>query len=122
MKIFLTIIITAVLTWFAFSLIQSVRTGVERLWLISAVKVPGRMAIEDIQKDMNEGRYDIAKAKLQIFMDTWQRFDRGPDSNSGRGIGDIMVAFSKIDTNQAINNPKREDPLNESQPIGSKTK
>jgi len=99
MKIFLTISITAVLTWFAFSFIQSVRTGVEHLWLISAVKVPGKMAIEDIQKDMNEGRYDIAKAKRQIIMDTWQRRDRGADSNSGRGIGDIMVAFSKIDTN-----------------------
>jgi hypothetical protein len=118
MKIFLTIIITAVLTWFAFSFIQSVRTGVERLWLISAVKVPGKMAIEDIQKDMNEGRYDIAKAKLQIFKDTWQRFNKGPDSNSGFGIGDIMVAFSKIDTNQT----KSDFTTNKNEAVHSGTK
>ena len=100
MKIFLTIIITAVLTWFTFSFIQSVHTGIDRLWLMSAVKAPGKMAIEDIQKDMNEGRYDLAKTKLQIFKETWQRFNNEPPLNSGRGIGDIMVAFSKIDTNQ----------------------
>ena len=122
MKTFLTIIITAVLTWFTFSVVQAIRINTERLWLVSAVKVPGKMAIEDIQKDMNEGEYDIAKAKLQIFKDTWQRFDSGPDSNSGRGIGDVMVAFSKIDASQATNNFKQKDSVNKDEPIRSGTK
>jgi hypothetical protein len=67
--------------------------------MISAIKAPGKMAITEIQKDLDEGRTDLAKKKLQVFMDTWQRFDKGPDSCSGLGIGDIMVSFSTIDTN-----------------------
>ena len=110
-KTFLTIIITALLTWLTCSVIQAGRTGVEHLWLASAIKVPGKMAIAEIQTDMNEGRYDLAKAKLQIFMDTWKRFDSGPDSCSGRGIGDIRMAFLEVDTNYVTGNhlaPSRE--------------
>ena len=120
MKTFLVIIVSAAITWIAFSIIQGVRTGAERLWLISAIKAPGRMAISEIQTDMDAGRYDLARAKLKIFMDTWQRFDRGPDAFGGRGIGDVMVAFSSIDTNQApISEPK--GPASGSQPIRSET-
>ena len=100
MKTVLTIIITAVVSWFAASLIHAVRTGTERLWLVSAIKVPGRMAISEIQTDMNEGRFGLAKAKLQALADTWQRFDRGPDSFRGRGIGDVMVALGNAEKTQ----------------------
>jgi len=54
------------------------------------------MAISEIQTDMNEGRFGMAKAKLQALADTWQRFDRGPDSFSGRGIGDVMVSLGAV--------------------------
>jgi len=103
-KTFLTIIVTILVTWITFSVVRATRTGVERLWLVSAIKAPGTMAITEIQTDMNEGRYDLAKAKLQIFKDTWKRFDGGPDSFRGLGIGDILVAFSKIDTNSVSGN------------------
>jgi hypothetical protein len=99
-KTILTIVATALLTWTASSVAYSVHRGVERLWLVSAVKVPGKMAIAEIQTDMNAGRYDLAKAKLQAFSVTWERFNNGPDSFSGRGIGDIMLTFSKIETNR----------------------
>lgn len=98
-KMILTIFVTGLLTWTALSVAHSVREGVERLWLVSAIKVPGKKAIAEIQTDMNAGRYDLAKAKLQALMDTWERFDNGPDSFSGRGIGDIMTTFSRIETN-----------------------
>ena len=101
MKTFLIIIVTAAITWITVSVIHGVRTGVERLWLISAIKVPGRMALSEIQTDMNAERYAVAKAKIDALMDTWQRFDSGPDSFRGSGIGDIMVAFSKLDTNSS---------------------
>ena len=55
-KTFLVIFITALLTWITFSVFQAMHTGVERLWLVSAIKVPGHMAIADIQVNMNEGR------------------------------------------------------------------
>jgi hypothetical protein len=99
MKTFLVIVVTATVTWFVASFVHGVQTGTERLWLISAVKAPGRMAIEDIQADMAAERYQLAKAKIDLLADTWHRFDSGPDSFRGSGIGDIMVTFSKLDTN-----------------------
>jgi hypothetical protein len=103
MKTFLVIIATAVITWVALSLIQGLKTGAERLWLISAIKVPGRMALGDVQSDMKAGNYKLAKAKMDIFVETWQRFESGSDGFRGPGIGDIMVSFSKIDTNRIAN-------------------
>lgn len=106
MKTFLIIVVTAAITWITVSVIHGVRTGAERLWLISAIKVPGRMALGEIQADMNARRYDVAKAKIDFLMSRWQRFDSGPDSFKGSGIGDIMVAFSKLDTNSSPTLPK----------------
>ncbi len=106
MKTFLTIVITAAITWSTVSVVHGLRTGVERLWLVSAIKAPGRMALAEIQTDMNAGRYDVAKVKIDILMTAWQKFDSGPDSFRGSGIGDIMVAFSKLDTNGSSTLPK----------------
>jgi hypothetical protein len=118
MKIFLIIVITAVATWIVASLVNGVRTGTERLWMVSAIKAPGGMAISDIQGDMNAGRYDIAKEKIDAFMTTWQRFSSGPDSCRGAGIGDIMVTFSKI---LGHTNVEPDGTANRSQPIRSET-
>ena len=67
--------------------------------MVSSIKAPGRWALREIQADMNAGRHDLAKAKIDAFVTTWQRFESGPDSCRGSGIGDIMVTFSKLDTN-----------------------
>ena len=83
--------------------------------MISAVKVPGGMALREIQSDMNAGRYESAKAKINAFADTWQRFNSGPDSCSGLGIGDLMVTLSKLDTNHTAAVP--DGAANRSQPI-----
>jgi len=115
MKTFLIIVATAATTWFALSVVHSLRTGVERLWMISAVKAPGGMALREIQSDMNAGRYESAKAKINAFADTWQRFNSGPDSCSGLGIGDILVTFSKLDTNGTAAAP--DGAANRSQPV-----
>ena len=101
MKTFLVIVVTAAITWLTFSVIHGVRGGVEGLWMKSAIKAPGRMALSEIQTEMNAERYALAKTKLDALMDTWQRFDSGPDSCRGSGIGDIMVTFSKIGTNSS---------------------
>ncbi len=102
MKTFFVIVVTAVVTWIVASVVHGVQAGTERLWLVSSVKAPGRMALGEIQADMNAGRYELAKAKIDTLMDTWQRFDSGPDSFRGAGIGDIMVAFSKLGTNGVV--------------------
>ena len=117
MKTFLTIMITAVLTWIAAGLFHGLRTGAERLWMVSALKAPGRMAIGDIQQDMHAGRYDLARAKVDAFMRIWQRFSSGTDSCHGAGIGDIMVTFSKIQDDTNVENAG----ANASQPIHSET-
>ncbi|HWD19571.1 MAG TPA: hypothetical protein VHB20_09840 [Verrucomicrobiae bacterium] len=99
----LVMVATALCTGIVCSVIQGMRTGVERLWLVSAVKVPGNKAIADIQANMKEGQYGLAAAKLQAFKAAWERFDSGPDSFSGRGIGDIMATFSELDVARATN-------------------
>src|SRR5947207_2507999 len=121
MKTFLTIVVTAVITWIAADLFCGVRKGVAKLWMISAMKAPGRMAIRDIQADMNAGRYDIAKRKIDAFEATWERFSSGPDSCSGTGIGDIMVTFSGIPSDAQATNVEPYRAANGSQPIRSET-
>jgi len=107
MKTFLVIVITVAVTWIVASFVQGVQTGRERLWLQSAIKAPGRMALDEIQADLNAGRYTLAKAKADAFLDTWQKFESGPNSFGGSGIGDIMLTFSKLDTNSAMANPEQ---------------
>jgi hypothetical protein len=107
-KTFILIGATAAITLFIFGVMHGTETGSERLWLICAIKAPGRMALDEIQKDMNAGRYAPAKRKIDVLMDKWRRFDSGPDSFSGPGIGDIMMAFSKLDTNGSNTLPKQE--------------
>jgi hypothetical protein len=116
MKTFLMVAVTVAVTWIIASVVHGVHTGTERLWLISAVKAPGRMALGEIQADMNAGRYQLAKAKIDLLVDTWQRFDSGPDSNRGLGIGDIMVVFSKLDTNSIVAHPESSGVTNGSRP------
>ncbi len=114
----LIIAVTAVTTWITANVAHGVRSGVERLWLISAIKVPGRMAIEEIQADMAAGRYEMATAKLQAFLDTWQRFNHGPDSFGGRGIGDVMSALAQaeIGPHSARSEPTKRVESNETTP------
>jgi hypothetical protein len=100
MKTLLIIAATAAITWITTNVIYGMRASVERLWMISEVKVPGQLAIKDIQSDLNAGRFETAKAKVDAFVATWQQFNSGPDSCSGPGIGNVMVAFSNIETNQ----------------------
>lgn len=106
MKTFLIVVVTAVITWIAVSVIHGVRTRVERLWLVSAIKVPGRMALTEIQTDMSAGHYDVAKRKIDIMVSAWQQFDLGPNVFSGPGIGGIMGAFSRLDTNSSSTHHK----------------
>jgi hypothetical protein len=118
MKTFLTIVITAIVTWIAVGLFHGIRMGTERLWMISAMKTPGGMAIRDIQAEMSAGRFEIAREKVDALAQTWQKFSSGPDSCSGAGIGDIMVTFSKIPDST---NVEPDGAANRSQPIRSET-
>lgn len=95
MKTFLAVIIAVVVTWTINSVVHGVRTGTDRLWIVSAVKAPGRMALAGIQADMAAHRYSLARPKVDAFVTAWQRFEAGPDSCRGQGIGDIMVTLSK---------------------------
>jgi hypothetical protein len=116
MKISFMIVVTVVITWFIASTVHGIQTGAERLWLMSAVKAPGRMALGEIQADINARRYELAKAKIDILVDTWQRFDSEPPTFRGPAIGDIMVAFSKVDTNSIVFHPEPGNPTNRNHP------
>jgi hypothetical protein len=114
MKIFLTIVITAIVTWVVAGVFYGLRTGVERLWMVSAMKAPGGMALRDVQANMNAGPYDIAKEKIDALTATWLRFSSGPDSCRGAGIGDIMVTFSKLPSHTSV---EPDGPASRSHPV-----
>ena len=118
MKTFLTIVITAIATWVVAGVFYGLRTGVERLWMVSAIKAPGGMALRDVQADMNAGRYDIAKEKIDALTAAWLRFSSGPDSCRGAGIGDILVTFSKLPVHTSV---EPDGAANRSLPIRSET-
>ena len=86
-------VITASLVAVVFSVWFSLR---DAEWIIGAIKNPGGMALGDIQADMNAKRYDLAKEKIDVLFNSWQRFSSGPDSCSGVGISDIMVTFRQM--------------------------
>ena len=88
------IAITTAITSLCWSIVTGARRGVEELWLISAVKAPGRMALDKIAADLQHGNIDAASTKLQILRSEWERFEKevGP---SGAGIGNVMVEFSR---------------------------
>ncbi len=118
MKAFLAGIVTAVVVALAFGFWHSVHTAD---WIICAVKVPGEAAIRDIQADIDAKRYDVAKEKVDAFLKTWQRFSAGPDSCSGVGISDVMVAFSKMPGGISVTNVEQDGATNGNQPFRSET-
>jgi|ERR1041385_9465307 hypothetical protein len=121
MKTFLIIIATAAVTIVVSSFINGAKSGYERTWLISAVKVPGSMAIEAIQSDLRAGQYDRAKAKIDAMAQTWQRFNSGPDSFRGTGIGDIMVTFSRLEITNGAAGSEPDGAANRCQPVSPQT-
>ncbi len=62
--------------------------------MISAVKAPGRMALDEIVTELQRGDVASATTKLQILKSEWDRFEK-EDGLSGVGIGNIMVEFSR---------------------------
>lgn len=95
----ITIIVMSIL--FLFSL-GAIRVGHQRdeVWLISAVKAPGRMALDDIQAEMNAGNYDAAKLMIGAFKKQWTTFEQEQGFH-GQAIGIIMVEFGRLDQTNA---------------------
>jgi hypothetical protein len=117
MKTFLVVLVTAVVTGIGFHFYYGLRTSE---WLIGAIKTPGGFAIREIQTDMNAKRYDVAKEKIDAFMNSWQKFSSGPDSCSGAGISDIPITFSRISGDINTTNVVPDNAANGSKPINAK--
>ena len=116
----LTILITAVISsvfwnvWFSFS------RALDRFRMLSAVQVPGRMALDDIQADLTKRRYDVAEAKVLALKQHWNIFQA--EGLRGEALGRVMVTFSKIDPEvRTSSNTELSGAGNRSQPIGSET-
>jgi len=95
-RTFVTILITVMVTSFCWYFATGLRRSVERLWLMSAVKAPGRMALGEIEADLLGGRSDVAKAKIAALKKQWDVFE-SEEGFSGQAIGNIMVTFAQID-------------------------
>jgi hypothetical protein len=78
------------------------------------------MALEDLNADLTRGRYDVALAKLSVLRQQWDIFDR--DGLSGQALGQVMVAFSRVDPEGGGSLKSEPDgAANRSQPIGPET-
>jgi hypothetical protein len=114
----LTILVTCLATSLCWYVVGSLRRGVEELWLMSALKAPGRMALDSIQGDMQAGRMEIAERKLSALTKQWALFE-SEGGWRGQAIGNIMVAFSQIDVAAGTNRiGKPGGSTNRSQPVG----
>lgn len=117
----ITILITALATSLCWYVAVGLLRGVEGLWLKSAVKAPGRMALDAIEADLEEGRLEIAKAKIGALKRLWGAFER-EDGFRGQAIGNIMVTFAQIDSGAQSNKKAEPDgPSNRSQPADQGT-
>lgn len=98
-KILITIVVTVIVTSLGWYVCGQIRKGYETTRLSSAVKAPGRMALDTILADFEEGRYETGTARLKILGKSWARFEaeRGYVDN---GIGNIMVEFRDMPTPQ----------------------
>ncbi len=61
---FISIMVSVLVTSLCWYVAGSLRRGVDGLWLVSAVKAPGRMALNAIETDLQAGRLEVAKAKV----------------------------------------------------------
>jgi hypothetical protein len=100
-----TILITVAATslfWSGWDAIHWIGVGKERLWLMSAVKAPGRMALDEIQDDLSSGRCESAKLKVEALKRQWAVFE-SEVGFKGQAIGNIMEIFSQLDrTNTTV--------------------
>jgi hypothetical protein len=99
----LTVAITVAvmsLLFYVSSAANSVRRKIDQAWLMSAVKAPVRIALDEIQTDLNAGRYDVAKLKIAAFKKQWSIFEQAKGFSS-QGIGNIMVEFATLDQTNA---------------------
>ena len=88
---------------------------------MSAVKTPGRMALDDIEADLIAGRSETAKAKIAALKQQWAVFNSEAGFR-GQAIGNIMVTFGQIDSSlEATKKAEPDGPANGSQPIRSET-
>ena len=88
----ITFLVTSLVTSALWYVGTSLRKAVEATWLISAVKVPGRGALDVIHNDLQAGNCELAKARLEVLQASWARFE-SEYGYVGNGIGHIMIEF-----------------------------
>lgn len=96
-RTFITILISVLLTSLCWYVVGALRRGVEGFWLMSAVKAPGEMALEEIEADLQAGRLEVAKTKIAALKRQWTLFN-SEDGFKGKAIGNIMLIFGQIDS------------------------
>jgi hypothetical protein len=71
----ITILITILVTSLCWYVITELRRGVEELWLMSAVKAPGRMALGEVEADLRAGHFEVGNAKIAALKKQWAVFE-----------------------------------------------
>lgn len=102
----ITVLITVLVTSLCWYFITGLQQGINDLWLMSAVKAPGRMALDEIQADLQAGQIEIAKDRLVVLRKQWATFE-SEGGFKGQAIGNIMVTFSQMNSTVETNKSTR---------------
>ena len=94
-KTIIAIVITTVITFVGWDVATGLHRGRDKLWLMSAVTAPARLALDEISSDLDHGDYAMARMKLEAFRTQWKRFE-SENSFSSQALGNIMVEFSRL--------------------------
>ena len=76
--------------------VMSIRTAIHKLWLISAVKAPTRMALNKIKEEIDRNDIESAKRDFEILRNQWLKFESEPEfGTKAEAMGTIMEKVSE---------------------------
>ena len=80
------------------------------------VQAPGRKALDEIQADLNSGRYETAQAKVTALRNHWAIFEA--QGLRGQALERVMLTFAEIEYRPGTATiPEPNGAANQSQPI-----
>jgi hypothetical protein len=88
--------------------------------LMYKVQAPGRKALDEIQTDLNRGRYETAQAKVTALRNHWAIFQA--QGLRGQALERVMLTFAEIELKPGTPTPSEPNgAASRSQPVRVET-
>jgi type II secretory pathway component PulJ len=99
MKILLTIILTALITWGASSVFHTIKIRIDRTVHFTDVIRPLQVAMSEIQRDMNEGKTESMEQKIDFLSEQVFLLETEINDNS---LNPIFDEYRKINQQELV--------------------